>query len=37
MNEFMTILRSAWAIARKDWQSEFRSKEILFTMAFFSS
>lgn len=35
MSEILAILRSAWAIARKDWQSEFRSKEILFTMGFF--
>ena len=35
MSELLQIIRTALAIARKDWQSEYRSKEILFTMAFF--
>jgi len=35
MNEVATILKGAFAIAQKDWQTEFRSKEILLTMGFF--
>ena len=35
MNETIMILRGAFAIAQKDWQTEFRSKEILLTMGFF--
>ena len=35
MNEVAVILKGALAIAQKDWQTEFRSKEILLTMGFF--
>ena len=35
MNEVAVILKVALAIAQKDWQTEFRSKEILLTMGFF--
>ena len=35
MNEIAVIIKGALAIAQKDWQTEFRSKEILLTMGFF--